>query len=99
MRNLLSRAARGVPEQVKAKGEESAANEMVGEENLERDVKKTWKNVKKTWKYRKKGNKGRPGQRGCRMQAALWQQDGLPKDDVIPAQGFQENLHCANQPL
>ena len=36
--NLLSRAALGVLEQVKAKGEESAADEMVDEEKLEKNV-------------------------------------------------------------
>ena len=44
--HLLSRAARGVPQQVKAQGEESAADEMVGEENLEKNVKKDKKATK-----------------------------------------------------
>ena len=38
--NLLSRAALGVLEQVKAKGEESAADEMVDEEKLEKKCSK-----------------------------------------------------------
>ena len=39
--NLLSRAALSVIEQVEAKGDESTADEIIGEENLEKNVERS----------------------------------------------------------
>ena len=78
---------------------------MVGEDKLEKNVKKVKKaiggwatHVEKDKKavggwHHHVGNKRRPGQRGCKAQAALWQPVGLPMDGAIPDGRIIGDLH------
>ena len=51
-----------------------------------------WRKSGKECEKGQEGNKRRPGQRGCRVQAALRQRVGLPMDDEIPDGRIIENL-------